>query len=63
MFNDWRYRMSRVCKNAGRWHVIVRYETRDGWPNGYPVLRRLHWWSPRDWIRIPLHLSWERRYW
>lgn len=63
MFDDWRYRYSALCTVGGRWYVIVRYEPRDGWPNGHPVIRRVRWWSPRDWVRFPLHRSWERTYW
>jgi hypothetical protein len=63
MFDDWRYRASRLCKNGGRWHVLIRHEPRDGWPGGYPILRRVRKWSPRDWVRFPLFTWWKRHYW
>jgi hypothetical protein len=62
MFDDWRYRWSQLTKNVGRWHVIVDYEQRGG-TDWWPILRPVHWWSPRDWVRFPLHYSWMRSYW
>jgi hypothetical protein len=63
MFEDWRYRWSRLCKSGNRWVVLTHHVEREGWPNGYPITRPIRWWSPRDLIRFPLHEWWERRYW
>jgi hypothetical protein len=63
MFDDPRYRWSQLCKVAGHWRVITSHEDEPGWPMPRTVTRPLRWWSPRDLVRLPLHLWWERTYW
>ncbi len=61
IFDDWRYRWSTLCKIGTRWHVITGLETRGG--TQWPIVRPLRRWSPRDVVRLPLHLWWEHKYW
>jgi hypothetical protein len=59
IFDDWRYRYSRLYQSAGKWRFFVNVEA-----NGFTTESKpWHWWNPAHLVRRVIHLLWVRKYW
>ena len=57
IFDDWRWRYSRLFLSGGKWRVHVTKS------DGTRGSRRWHWWSLGDLMRMGMHWLWVRKYW